>query len=77
MLDSLLPTLKIGDNLRFCEGSSDLEARGTGWFVSVTAELPVPRAMVMVTSIESQGSLSPVKVGSVLPLQAENIEIVV
>lgn len=76
MLDEQFSLLKQGDNLRFCEGAGDLEAQGTGWFVNLNAKPPTPRAMVMVTTVESLGSLSTVKVGSVIPVSACEIELV-
>lgn len=76
MLESALPTLARGNNLLFTTGTGDLESTGAGWFVGLTAEMPIPRANIMVTAINSHGSLSPVKVGDVLTVPASDIELV-
>ena len=75
MLDALFLSISMGAGVRFRTGRDSLEAIGNGWFVSLDATLPSPRANIMVTSVESQGSASPVKVGSVIPLSAGEIEL--
>ena len=77
MLDEQFLLLSQGDNLRFCDGHEDLRVQGTGWFVNPEAQLPATRPMLMVTAIESQGSLSPIRVGSVISVIASQVELVV
>jgi hypothetical protein len=74
MLQDVLSTLERGANLRFSEGSGDLESKGTGWLVNLTADMPTPRANLMVTEVESHGTLSPVRVGSVITVSAGEVE---